>query len=258
MLAATWLLTLTAAPAQDAARLDVNGLDPHALNTAAVEAYRAGDLATARTHWSTLLAAGANDAERARLCYDLGNVACRAGRYPEAVGWYSAAQRLAPRDADVWANLEFARREAGLEPADRGDLSATLRRLLEAPTPREAELLLLAALTGWAGILAFEALRGGRWGRRLALAGGLGVALAAAPLAWQSLTAERDPVLTIAAREVGVAVRSEPRAEAALIAQLGPGERLERLGTHGDWTELALPDGGRGWARSDTVFALHR
>lgn len=227
-------------------------------NERATAAYRGGDLETARTLWTELLAAGPSEAERARLTYDLGNVAFRAQKPLEAVGWYTASLRLRPRDDDTWANLEHARREAGLEPADRGDLSATARRLLEAPTAGESVVLALVSALVFGVFLAFEALRGGRTWRRLAWLGAVCALAGFAPFLWQRASAERDPVLTIAPKERALVVHSEPRADAAAIATLPPGERRERLDQLGDWTRIELDGGASGWARSNELFALHR
>ena len=233
-------------------------LDAAAANERATQAYRSGDLETARTLWSELLAASASDMERARIAYDLGNVAFRTQKPLEAVGWYTAALRLRPRDDDTWTNLEHARREAGLEPADRGDLSATARRLLEAPTAGESVTLALAGVVLFGVLLACEALRGGRLWRRLAWLGAVCALALFAPFLWQRATSERDPVLTIAPKERPLVVHSEPRADAAAIATLGPGERRERLDQLGDWTRIELDGGASGWARSSDVFALRR
>jgi tetratricopeptide (TPR) repeat protein len=127
---------------------------------AGVEAYRGGDYAAASELWTEALAAPLAPAERARVCYDLGNAVWRAGRRGEALGWYSAALRAAPRHADARANLEFAREELGLSPADEGSLATAMHRAAarsRAARPRPAcsrpSLLLCAALV-------VEALRG--------------------------------------------------------------------------------------------------
>lgn len=232
-------------------------IDPARENQLAVDAYRAGDLESARTHWTALLPASAG-AEKARVLYDLGNVAFRAKKPLEAVGWYTAALELAPRDEAVWANLEHARREAGLDPADRGDLVATLRRAMTSFTRGESELLAAGAALAWGLLLAFEAVRGGRLGRRLAFAGGAFVALAFAPLFTHLATSARDPMLVIAPKERPLALHSEPRTESATIAQAASGALVERYDELPGWTAIELEDGTRGWTPAEDVFALRR
>lgn len=250
--------TLIDTGAERPVRTPVAGTDsPSETNRLAVDAYRAGDLESARTHWTELLPA-VEGAEKARILYDLGNVAFRSKRPLEAVGWYTAALRLSPRDEDAWTNLEHARREAGLEPADRGDLVATLRRVLLALTRTESELLAAGAALAWALLLAAEALRGGRLWRRLAFAGGAGVALLFLPYLAHLATETPDPVLTIAPKERPIEVHSEPRTEAAAIAQVGPGVELERTDELPGWAKVELEDGTQGWVEAAQVFALRR
>ncbi len=228
-----------------------------AVDAAAVAAYRAGDLVSARSGWLAALEnPRVRGAERARILYDLGNVAFREDKKLEAVGWYSAALRLRPRDADTWANLEHARREAGLEPADRGDLTATLRRLLTAFDPTEARTLALAGLALLAAALGYEALRGGRLARWLALAAFGGALVLSAPCARHWLAGDADPLLVV--EEGQAPVRSEPRGDAAVIAEAPAGSQVERLDTLPGWVKVRAADGAEGWVGDKAVFALRR
>ncbi len=224
----------------------------------ALAAYRAEDYAAARAHFLALLDGEPRPAgaERGRLLYNLGNVAARQGRWREAVGWYEAARRRAPRDSDTFTNLEFARGQAGFAPADRGDLAATVQRLLGLWTPAERRAwALLGVLLAAAGF-AYEALRGGALGRRLALLGAAALALCCAPWLHGRLGELDDPVLVIAEGPVGAT--SEPRASAARLFEVGPDTRLERLGTFLDWTQVRHPRAGAGWIPSDALFPLER
>jgi tetratricopeptide (TPR) repeat protein len=277
--------------------------DSAALDRAAVEAYRRGDLEGARGLWLSMLASddarnadpalalnaskgaaskdGAADgatrsstmhastsdantgsthtlpaAERARVLYDLGNVAYRQKKILEAVGWYSAALRLTPRDADLWWNLEHARSEAKLEPADRGDLSGTLRRLLSSFTLAESEWLVIGVLAAWSALLAIEALRGGRVWRRLALAGALVLAASLVPWLFNVKRASEHPLLAI--QDGKLEVRSEPRADAPAIAELAAGDEAEAIDALPEWTKVELASGVQGWARKNGLFALDR
>jgi len=244
-----------------------------AIDQAAIDAYRRGDLDSARSGWIELVeprasaaeAGGASDdprapklssAERARILYDLGNVAYRKKAILEAVGWYTAALRLSPRDPDIWWNLEHARSEAKLEPADRGDLSATLQRLVSSLTLAESEWLVLGVLTAWAGTLAFEAFRGGRASRRVALAGAFVVLASLAPWLYNLERAGRHPMLSI--QDGRTALKSEPRADAPAIAEVGAGEEVERRDSLPEWTKIELASGVQGWVPRSAVFALDR
>jgi tetratricopeptide (TPR) repeat protein len=243
-----------------AAHAPASGADGGATNGAtngAIDAYRRGDLETARSAWlAALETRGLPAAERARILYDLGNVAFRRGAVPEAIGWYTAALRLRPRDADTWANLEHARAQAQLPPADRGDLSATLARLLGALTPAESEWLVIAATLAWLVVLSAEALRGGRALRRVALIATGVVVLALVPWVYQLSQAGGDPLLVIA--EPKVSLHSEPRASAAVVGDAELGLEVERLDELPGWVKVRRPGGLEGWTVAEGVFALRR
>jgi len=224
----------------------------------AIPAYRSGDLAAARTAWTAMLDAEPRleGPERARILANLGNVAFREGKVLESVGWFTASIRLRPRDADTWANLEHARRVAKLEPADRGDLGATVQRLLGALTPSESRLLALVGLIGLGAGLAHEALRGGRTGRWLA-ALGVGFALvSAAPWIHDVSTRSDSPGLVV--EEGKALVRSEPRTEAAVVAEAAAGGEVEMLDSLPGWTKVRISDGNEGWVETGEAFALER
>jgi tetratricopeptide (TPR) repeat protein len=241
------------------------GASAQASDRTAVEAYHRGDYETARSLWLAALEgvsgeknARPSSAERGRILYDLGNVAFRKGDALEAVGWYTASLRLRPRDADAWKNLEHARTTAKLEPADRGDLVSTLWRIVASLTLAESEWLALAGAAVWAVALAAEALRGGRLLRRLALLGA-GLALASlAPWIYHCARAAHDPVLVIEASERGAEIRSEPRADAAVIASAASGEEIERQDELPGWVKVEVPGGASGWMESRAAFALTR
>lgn len=224
----------------------------------AVEAYRRGDMASARTEWTALL--NAPDAplgrERARILYDLGNVSFREGKTLEAVGWYTSSLRLRPRDADTWTNLEEARSRAKLEPADRGDLSSTLKRIVRAFTDAEARWLALLGFLVLGAALAFEALRGGRLARWVAFGAGLFALVCCVPCVDHALRADTRAILVI--QPDGVAVKSEPRDKSATTAELTAGSTVRHVDDLPDWTKVRVAGGLEGWVPRSSVFALER
>jgi tetratricopeptide (TPR) repeat protein len=225
---------------------------------AAVSAYRQGDLAGARAEWTALLdgADAPRGPERGRILYDLGNVAFRQGKLLEAVGWYTSALQYRPRDGDTWANLEEARSRAHLEPADRGDLSSTLRRIVRSWTRAESGWIALCGLLACAAALAFEALRGGRLGRWLAIGGVCVALIASAPWIDAVSRARGDPVMVVEADKASV--YSEPREKATVVAEVAAGTSAERIDELPDWVKVRTDGGAEGWVKSTSMFALHR
>ena len=249
MILATCLLFVTATtPAPE-----LQGQE--AIDSEAVEAYRAGDHADALARWDELLRATTQEpVERGRLLYNAGNAAARSGSWFEAVGYYTEALRVTPRDGDLWVNLEYARREAGLEPADRGDLMSTLERGLSAWTLEEARWIALGGLLLFAAGLIFEALRGGRGGRTMAWVGLALALLSAAPLARHQLT-DDSPTVFVVARK-GLAVRSEPRSDAQVLERAEPCTYRRELDRLSGWVGVETADGAKGWVPEEAVLSL--
>jgi hypothetical protein len=211
--------------------------------SAANTALGGGDLPAARDAYLALLASGASDGD---VYYNLGNVLYREKRVPLAIlAWRRAEARL-PRDPDVAANLDFARRGV----ADRLDVSRA--RPAFAPwqlalTADEGQWL------GWAGT-------------------GLGLALVAArrlsarvPLLGVGLVTLALGLVVLAG---GIAQARIPPAAVVLVdevkaqSDLGGGVELFTLhaGAEVDVSErsagkalLRLPDGRRGWVDEAAV-----
>lgn len=224
----------------------------------AVDAYRRGDYEAAESYWrATLeepLTTPLTTKERARVLYDLGNAAWRRGEALEAVGWYTACIRIDPRNRDAWYNLNRARSESGLEPADRGDLPATLRRLVRSLTAAESAWLVLAAALLLALPLVGEALRGGRAWKGLSLAAALLLLVSLVPWSRRLFDDPGDPYLVIA--QPAIVLRAEPREDLPAIGALDAGEEVQRIDELADWLRIERADGEQGWVPRDTLLAL--
>lgn len=216
-----------------------------------VAAYRQGDYAGARAGFLAALDDGS--ADRAATLHNLGNVAFRQQKPLEAAAWFTAALRVAPRSADTWSNLEFVRREAGLDPADRGDLRDTAQRLANVLTLAEAERLVLALLAALAIALAWEALRGGTAAKAAAWSLAALLAIAFVPYVTQLARADADPLFVV--QPEGAALVSEPREGAALIGRVAPAALIERVDELPGW--MRVRDGAEtGWVRAESVVEL--
>ena len=221
---------------------------------AGVEAFRAGDPAAASSLWRGLLEEDGGELDPALLCYDLGNAAFRADRALEAVGWYTAALRFAPRDDAAWVNLELARQRAGLDPADRGDLVDTLHRLGTAVTLAELEWALLGvAVLLLAAILA-EAWVGGIALRRAAWSLGAVAVLGAALWTWR-LASEQDASAFVMQSD-GAVLRSEPRIDAAAVGRAEAAEIVERVDALPGWVRVRTAEDVFGWTEDGGILEL--
>jgi len=219
-----------------------------------VAAYRRGAYAESEALWRSALVPELARSERARICRALGNACLRQERALEAVAWFEAARRAQPRSRELWANLELARRRAELEPADRGDLSDGVRRLIETLSPGEWELVAALCIALAAGLSALRWWRGDRLALWLARGAGLCASLALAVLGWHACCAPRDPQLVIESE--GVALRAEPRAELAVIGRADAGELVERVDALPDWVRVRVRGELLGWAPASAFAAL--
>jgi tetratricopeptide (TPR) repeat protein len=121
--------------------------------------YESGDYDCAVTGYSSLVDQGYDDP---RIWYNLGNAEFKAGRLGYAIKAYLRARRLAPRDPDINANLQFVRlytvdklEESGrlfiLGWADLISAKYTLREWLAAAGVLFSVLILLTILKVWFG-----------------------------------------------------------------------------------------------------------
>jgi len=227
-----------------------------ALEDPAVSAYRSGDYPSASVLWERALEQAVAPAERSRLCFNLGNAAYRQGEVTMAVAWYTASLRLAPRDADAWANLELARAEAGLEPADTGDLTATLWRGLTSFTRPEGEWLALLGIALLVLALLGEALRGGLlWGRLAWTTAGLALLLSL-PLARHLVIDTEADAMIVAS--TGAQGRSEPRPDAKRLERLAQGLEVTVVDHVPGWVRVQSAAERRLWVSEASVMSLHR
>jgi tetratricopeptide (TPR) repeat protein len=110
----------------------------------ATAAYEQDDLAAAEAIYVEALEKNPGSSS---ALYNLGNCAYRRGQFGKAIAFFERARRLAPRDPDILANLNFVRSELNMTPVNAIDdpisLLASLRDHL-----RPDEWLVVAA-TGW-------------------------------------------------------------------------------------------------------------
>ena len=218
-------------------------------------AYRRGDHGTAIERWSELLSEPLAPPQRAQVLYNLGNAAWRDGRGGEALGWYAACLRQAPRHADARHNIAFVREELGLTPEETGDLKTAFARFAGSTTRDEAAWLVVGALGLLLAALMLEALRGGALWRMVALGAGAGVLLTLVP--WIHAETRGGPEV-LAVGVPRTQLRAEPRDDLPAVSALEAGQAAARIDALPGWVRVETADGERGWARSELLFALER
>ena len=231
-MAAFFVLAATALAAPDgAARFERTFAD-------AAKAYDENRLPEAIAGWQALVDEGQALPE---VLFNLGNAHYRSGQLGPAIWAYRRAQRLAPRDPDIRANLGFAAQSAGIELPARQPLAA---------------LLLDFSRAEWVGfgVACFWLLAGAVavwifWPRFRFVSRPAAAALAALLLlALAGLALHRDldrvpeGVVTVA----GQKVLSSPLESATPLLAIPEGAIVRQLDRRGNWIDVRF-ESTRGW-----------
>lgn len=199
--------------------------------------------------YSRLIAAGTNSAA---LWYNLGNARFKAGQVGDAIAAYRQAERVTPRDPDVRANLEFARRQVA-GPALRPNW---LQRRLAALTTNEWTLLALLPAWGWFALLICRQLRPA-WKQSLRTATWLSglaalVAGGALGLVLQDRLSER--MVVVNTRDT--VVRAGPFEESPSSFSASDGAEFALLDTKDEWYQISDGTKPLGWLKTNAVVEL--
>lgn len=248
------LLAAAPGPLVQAAQSEAPGLvPPESFNVAfdrANRLYEQGQYTNAIAAYERLLASGRVSAA---LYFNLGNACFKAGQVGRAIFHYRLAQRLAPRDPDILANLQFAR---GSVPG------ASLRK--EPPWLRwsrrvaldEATLAVMGAAWLWLGLLTARLL----WPQtRRPLRGWTALSGAAAGLLALGFAVSiyhRGGVTTAIVVTRDAVTRYGPLEESQSFFTARDGMELAVLDHKAGWLQVADPNQRVGWIEARHVVLL--
>lgn len=217
--------------------------EPHELLVTANAAYERGDYDAAASAYRELVERGHDGGH---VLYNLGNAYLRSGKLGPAIAAYRASAAKLPRDADVEANLTFARKQRrdALTPPSPSAAARTLLFWHYALSAGElAVLTLLANAVFWLLLIVALVRHTTPW--RWSAGAALAITLASGgSLAAHHLAPERVAVVIADT----VDVRSGTSADTVVRFQLHEGAEVLWDERDGDWVRVALPDGTRGWA----------
>lgn len=193
-----------------------------------------------------------------RLYYNLGNAYYKTGDLGRAILNYERARRLAPRDADVQANLAFARSQAldRYETQTSTPLQAWVRLTSAQLTLNELSLLALGSF--WlVGIVALIYQHSGEGRNRTTLKAAVilvvvlfGISIIT--LGGRVALENANPVAIVV--EDHVELLSSPGVNSITEFSLHAGAQVKILESRGKWVRLALPgDEFQGWAPRESV-----
>ncbi|MBG87552.1 MAG: hypothetical protein CMO80_11725 [Verrucomicrobiales bacterium] len=184
------------------------------------------------------------------LLFNLGNALFKSGEFGRAIYFYRQAERIAPRDPDVRANLQFTRKEvAGAFAPTKAGWKQFFHHL------SEREWALLTAVIGalWFALLgAREGLQQYRlalvWPIRVmgALSILMGICCAVSRSAW---SVDEDAVVIVEKANAHYG----PLDDSKTAFFLKNGEEVRLSGEKGDWIQVTEAGGKLGWVRASEL-----
>ena len=251
MIAATFLIGALCAQS-GAVEIQAGAIDRGAVFVNANTAYQQGDYPASARGYEQLTTDGVDNGY---VWFNLGNASLRSGRLGAAIAAYLRAQSLLPRDADVRANLLFARQSTkdAIEPRQSAAVLRTLFfwhfsfSLLELVQAVGVANLLLWALLAWRLYRRESELS--RWAVIVAL--GALVALGGSLLVRVTM-----PPRVAVMQNVEVDVHSGTSRDTVVQFKLHAGTETRWVETRGEWLRIALPDEKQGWVHEEDVVAL--
>jgi len=217
------------------------------------QAYTSGDISGALASYREALAAGVNDPV---LHYNLGNAYARQGQLGRAILGYLRALRLAPRDRNVKANLEWIRshtQDLELQLQRMPVVVALLVAAAHTLSLDEWSLVLIGVIWLTAGLVAVIWYRGGLTlgTRRLLLVCGALLVTVVAVLGWRWYEEQvREQAVVIATE---VEVRSGPAASFPVVFRIHDGLTLTVTAEREGWLRIGLGGEWVGWVPESSI-----
>lgn len=221
------------------------------------EAYRNGDYARAVELYEQ---SGEQDGTSAAYFYNLGNAYYKSGLYPRAILNYERALLLDPGNDDVRFNLEMAQARIAdkIEPLGTFFLDqwfTTLRNLFSSNV--WAVIAVVAFLIFLAGVVVYFFVDRVVW-RKIGFFAGLLALLITiganrfAAVQKQQLT-QRESAIVFAPT---IIAKSSPSESGTDLFVLHEGTKVYIVDRVGEWSEIRLDDGNRGWIPTDRLEVI--
>lgn len=209
-------------------------------------AYENGDFAAAVGLYETLVDRGIHNGY---LYYNLGNAYLRSGELGRAIASFRRCQRLLPREEDVQANLDFARKSTrdAIEPPRPSSLASALFFWHYASSRGERMRLAVVLNVLLWSLLAWRLYRRESELLRWSFLAVLVILVAVAgSLVFESALPQRLAV--VVPQEIDV--HSGNDTETVVRFKLHAGTEVEVVEARRDWLRIRLPDGEGGWIES--------
>ncbi len=214
------------------------------------ERYRQGQYPQAREAYQQVVEAGVRDPQ---VYYNLGNACFKAGHLGEAVLWYERGLRLAPRDADIRANLHYAQQLRLDKVSEAAGPARWLEDLYLFPTLDELCLLFSVFFMAACGLGGWRLWRRtwSAWWQSWLLVASISLAAGTGAYLGTRLYGQAQARVVVLAAEV--TARSAPDLLETAVFVVHEGTCLRMARSEGAWVLVRLPSGLGGWVPADTV-----
>ena len=204
-----------------------------------------------------------------KLYYNLANAYFKVGRYGKAILYYNRALRLAPGDADIRYNLDVANtftkdKIAAIEAEKtRVAMSAVVPEgseftdALEIPQAAWS-VVSLAALALLFALVLLYLLAGRLAWRKAGFYGTLAMLLVFVASTSFAVTERRELLDSTEAvvMSSSVSVKSSPDKASTDLFVLHEGTKVRTVSELGDWREIVIADGKKGWVEARTIETI--
>ena len=197
--------------------------------------------------------------ESGPLYYNLANAYFKSGSLGKAILNFSRAERLMPNDADLKANLNYARSliEGGTVQPERKWFARAFFKIAGLFSLDGVTLLCAVLYLVFCGLIILFLLTGGPGRRALLYASG--ATLCALAFSVSVFAANFDKALM--RKEAVVLAGSseakfEPLTDATTFFALNEGEGIFIVNIRENWAKIERPDGKRGWVRIEDIEML--
>lgn len=219
---------------------------------AAISLYDQGKFVESSTAFQTIIDKGYSSPQ---LFYNAGCAYYKAGRIGLAIANFRRAERLNPEDADIKANLEFAR----LYTVDKiegstGLLQGEVSKVLNILTPNQYFLLSLLAITAIFGLLALKRMGKVTIGTTSVVSLALVAVICVASMVWvlQNNYLIEEGVVTVEQTEI----MSGPGNEFELQFEAHEGLMFTILESRPDYYLALFANQLKGWVRRSDVVTI--
>lgn len=221
------------------------------------EAYRNGDYARAVELYEQ---SGEQDGTSAAYFYNLGNAYYKSGLYPRAILNYERALLLDPGNDDVRFNLEMAQARIAdkIEPLGTFFLDqwfTTLRNLFSSNV--WAVIAVVAFLIFLAGVVVYFFVDRVVWRKIGFFAGLLALLITIGANRFASVQKQqftrRESAIVFAPT---IIAKSSPSESGTDLFVLHEGTKVYIVDRVGEWSEIRLEDGNRGWIPTDRLEVI--